>query len=49
MLPQSSLLLTEHISTNLHITARIHSQHATNSLGGLQLEAISPRVKLRMT
>jgi len=49
MLPQSSLLLTEHISNTLHVTARIHSQHATNSLRGLQLEAISPRVKLRMT
>jgi len=49
MLPQSSLLLTEHIHSTLHVSARIHSQHATNSLRGLQLEAKSPKVKQRMT
>jgi len=48
MLPQSSLLLAEHISSTLHVSVRIHSQHAMNSLRGLHLEAISPRVKKRM-
>ena len=45
---QSSQLLTEHISNSLHISARIHSQDGMKYLRGLQLVAISPRVKLKM-
>jgi len=39
MPPNSSLLFTEHISSTLHTSARIHSQHATNSLRGLSIKS----------